>query len=310
MFVVLGPMLGLAGCSSGSSDSGLSGAGSNETSGSGDMKSYSSGVDASRSSSSGAAENVRTGPGGMNSAGSGAKNGVPNVAGDGSAGDVEAGLDGGPPKMLLSDLGKGDGSDVVLMGDSLMSNTLEIEGTGGGIAPALMQIAGQFYRNYAVQGVMLLRADVFGAAIPTQYETAKRINPDIKTVVMTGGGNDILLNPTLQANCKMVGDQCKQTLAEIGQAFDNLWTEMADDGVQDIVYVEYADNVGTFSPTLRGDVGTPSICFLERVRCHFVDTTAAVMSQVAADGVHPIQAANERIATLVYNLMVQDGMRR
>jgi hypothetical protein len=41
-----------------------------------------------------------------------------------------------------------------------------------------------------------------------------------------------------------------------------------------------------------------------------VDTTAAVMSQIAADCIHPLQAANQCVATQVYNLMVQEGMRR
>ncbi len=310
---VLGSMLGLAGCSSGSRHSGSTGAGSDEAAGRGGMQSSGSSVDASPSGSGVVPGNFRSGSGGMNSGGSRVGDGSSDVSGDGGADDSgsgEAGPGGVPPETQHPDLGKGDGSDVVLMGDSLMSNTLEFEGTGGGVAPALMQIAGQPYRNYAVQGVKMLQADIFGPAIPTQYEMAKQINPDIKTVVMTGGGNDILQNPTLQASCQMDGDECQQELAQISQAFDNLWTEMAGDGVQDVVYIQYPDNVGTFPPNLRGGDGPPSICFSALVRCHAVDTTAAVMSQIAADGIHPLQAANQRVAVLVYDLMVQDGMRR
>ena len=129
---------------------------------------------------------------------------------------------------------------------------------------------------------------------------------------MTGGGNDIIQNPTLQSDCQMGGAMCKQTLEQIDQALDKLWTEMATDGVEDVVYIQYASNVGSTAQSLRGDggVGTPAICLTGKIRCHSVDTTAAVMSQIAADGIHPLQAANTRIATLVYNLMVQDGMRR
>jgi hypothetical protein len=237
---------------------------------------------------------------------------VSGEGGSSSGGGGEAGPEDGSPEPAHPDLGKGNGSDVVLMGDSWMSNTLQVEGTGGGIAPALMQVAAQPYRNYAVQGVMMLQADTFGPAIPTQYETAKQANPDIKTVVMTGGGNDIIQNPTIQSDCQMGGSMCKQLLVQISQALNTLWTEMAGDGVQDVVYIQYADNVGTTSQSLRGDAGvaTPSICLTGRIRCHSVDTTAAVMSQIAADGIHPLQAANQRIATQVYNLMVQDGIRR
>jgi hypothetical protein len=214
--------------------------------------------------------------------------------------------------MPHADLGKGDGHDVVLLGDSWMSNTLEVEGTGGGIAPALIAVAGLPYRNYAVQGVMMLTADTFGPAIPTQYPEAKAVNPDIKTVVMTGGGNDIIQNPTLQSDCAAGGAMCKMVLDQIGQALNTLWTQMASDGVQDIVYINYANNVGSTAQSLRGDGGvpTPSICFSGKVRCHEVDTTAAVMSQIAADGIHPLQSANQRIASQVYMLMTQEGMRR
>ncbi len=269
------------------------------------MNSYSSGVDATTAAAD-------TGSSGLGSVRTGAHSG-------GGAAAERAGDDGGRGADLdgsafqtRQDLGVGNGSDVVLIGDSFMSNTLEIEGTGGGIAPALIQVADQPYRNYAMQGVKMLQADVFGPAIPTQYEVAKQANPDIKTVVMTGGGNDILLDPTVASSCRTDGDACMQALAQIGQAFDELWTEMANDGVEDIVYVQYADNVGTASPSLWEDAGAapPSICYSERVRCHSVDTTAAVMGQVAADRIHPLEAANQRIATLIHDQMVQDGMRR
>jgi hypothetical protein len=322
--VVLGLILGLSACSSGSSDvasSGMpSGSGSSNASPSDvDASTPSSGQGGENSGSSGSGASGTTTGGMIVDASSALDAGAmyDGATADGSASDggvdtsEDATVDGGPAGTH-PDLGKGNGSDVVLMGDSWMSNTLQIEGTGGGIAPALMLAAGQPYRNYAVQGVMMLQADSFGPAIPTQYETAKQVNPVIKTVVMTGGGNDIIQNPTLSSDCQMGGAMCKQTLEQINQALDKLWTEMATDGVEDVVMIQYADNVGSTAQSLRGDggVGTPAICFTGKIRCHGVDTTAAVMSQIAADGIHPLQAANTRIATLVYNLMVQQGMRR
>jgi hypothetical protein len=301
-FVVAALVLGLAGCSSGS-NSEVSDAGSAV------MKSSDAGVHASTSNAGGDAGNAGssgTGSGGIDSGVRDAGIGDASTA-NGPGDDAAGGFLG-----TQGDLGVGNGSDVVLIGDSFMSNTLEFEGTGGGIAPALIQFAGRPYRNYAMQGVKMLQADVFGPAIPNQYEMAKRANPDIKTVIMTGGGNDILLDPMVATSCKTAGEACRQMLAQIDEAFEALWTEMTNDGVEDIVYVQYADNVGTVSPVLRQDAGVepPSICFSERVRCHAVDTTAAVMGQIAVDGVHPLKAANQRIATQIYDLMVQDGMRR
>jgi hypothetical protein len=313
--LVLGLMVGGVACGSNST---TPGAGAYSTTRPGTGSSSGQTGMAASGSGSGAGESMTPG-----SSTSGAPSGEPgtnggggsNAPGDGGPGANEsgdAGSDGAPAEMPHADLGKGTGTDVILLGDSWMSNTLQVEGTGGGIAPALIAVAGVPYRNYAVQGVMMLMADTFGPAIPTQYPAAKAANPDIKTVVMTGGGNDIIQNPTLQSDCQMGGAMCKQTLDQIGQALNTLWTQMAADGVQDIVFINYADNVGSTAQSLRGDGGvpTPSICFSGKVRCHEVDTTAAVMSQIAADGIHPLQAANQRIATQVYALMTQEGMRR
>ncbi len=310
--LVLGLLVGLVGCSSNASPGAYSGPLPAAGSSGGSM----SGM--APSASGGAGESMK--PGGSGSGASSAEAGTGRDVGsgttpDGGAGDdgsAEAGSDGSSTDMPHADLGKGDGTDVVLMGDSWMSNTLQVEGTGGGIAPALIAVAGVPYRNYAVQGVMMLMADTFGPAIPTQYPAAKQANPNIKTVVMTGGGNDIIQNPTIQSDCQMGGAMCKQLLDQIGQALNTLWTQMANDGVLDVVYINYAANVGSTAQSLRGDGGvpTPSICLTGKIRCHEVDTTAAVMSQIAGDGIHPLQAANQRIATQVYALMTQEGMRR
>jgi hypothetical protein len=228
----------------------------------------------------------------------------PPDAGAGDPGDAAM----PPPKH--DDLGKGDGRDVVLMGDSDMSNTLQIEGTGGGIAPSLQRASGQPYPNYGVQGVMLLSADAFGPAIPTQWNQAKAFGADIKTVVMTGGGNDVIQNPGLQSDCMMDGPQCKQFRMDLVAALDKLWTQMATDGVQDIISVRYASNgmMMTMSGSMEDLI--PSICTTGKVRCYSLDTTDLVNGEIAADGIHPLVSANDRIAKALVDMMESEGMRR
>jgi hypothetical protein len=237
----------------------------------------------------------------------------------GSGGTTTAGTGGsagaaGGSATEREDLGEGDATDVVLIGDSWMDNTLQFEGTGGGIAPSLIRESGQRYRNYGVQGVELLAANTFGAAIPTQWDAAKRADPDIKTVVMTAGGNDVIQgSSTLQSSCLMGTDECKMKLKVISDALDKLWTQMADDGVLDIVHIRYTDNTGTLHPDLQADKGLPrpKICDSGRVRCHAVHTTDIVArGDLAIDGIHPLGSANDKIAKRVYELMVKEGMRR
>jgi hypothetical protein len=82
--------------------------------------------------------------------------------------------------------------------------------------------------------------------------------------------------------------------------------------VQDILLVQYANDVGTLSDNLRGGMATtpPTICTTGKVRCHTLDTTALVMHQIAGDNIHPLQAANDRVAKAIVDLMTSEGMRR
>ena len=219
---------------------------------------------------------------------------------------------GGPDATVMEpepreDLGEGDGSDVITMGDSWMSNTL---GTGDAIQGALRRLTSQPYRNYAAQGVLLLQSGIFGAAIPTQYQSAKRRDPDIKTVIMTGGGNDIIQNASVQASCDSGGEACKMKLAEIQAALAALWTEMANDGVKDVVYIQYSRDAGSTDQDVRDDDRPPpEICVSGKIRCHSIATTEAVMGSLQ-DGIHPTRAANDRIAKVVWDYMVAKGIRR
>ena len=195
-----------------------------------------------------------------------------------------------------------------------MSNTLQIEGTGGGIAPSLQAAAMQRYANYGLQGVMMLEADSFGPPVPSQWDDAKRVNPKIQTVVITGGGNDIIQgSSTLQSSCQMGTDECKKKLVAISDAFDKLFTQMAEDGVQDVVHINYTDNTNTLAPELQGGKGfpVPKICTSGKIRCHSVTTTDIVATtDLAADGIHPLASANDRIAKRTYELLEKEGMRR
>ena len=211
-----------------------------------------------------------------------------------------------PPAMMM-DLGKGDGRDVITIGDSWMSNTLL---TGDAIQGGLERLTMQPYRHYAVQGVMLLSASAFGPAIPSQYDTAKRQNPDIKTVIMTGGGNDIIQNASVQSSCNSGGDACKQKLMEIANALNTLWTKMADDGVKDVILIQYSADAGSTDQSVRNMSSGPlPICTMGKIRCHSIPTTEAVMGDLQ-DGIHPTRAANDRIAKKIWDYMVMKGIRR
>jgi lysophospholipase L1-like esterase len=241
------------------------------------------------------------------------------ATGDGAVGDSSVGDGGTPDAEAHGDLGKGNGSDVVLIGDSWMSNGIELQllGTGGGIAPALQRVSGQRYRNYAIQGVKLLEANpLFGPAIPTQWDDAVKANPNIKTVVMSAGGNDIIQGTTaIQNACRDGTPACEEFLLKIGDALGQMWLKMVNAGVRDIVYILYAksatggrlkdpDNNNARLKLLCDHVPAPARCFV-------VNTDAlAPSTSNLVDGIHPNSATNTKIANAILDLMTKQGMRR
>jgi lysophospholipase L1-like esterase len=193
------------------------------------------------------------------------------------------------------DQGKGDGRDVVTIGDSWM----DYVGGGGGIQAGLDR-AGTNYRHYALSGTTLLSGQ-----IPSQYTQAKAVSADIKTVIMTGGGNDVMFS----GGCN-TAELCEMSVMRIQEGLNTLWTEMADDGVKDVIYIAYSADAGTAPTGTRPkEVKPVPICLTGRILCHNLQTTDLVMMQLV-DGIHPTAAANSRIADALIKMMEERKMRR
>ncbi len=204
----------------------------------------------------------------------------------------------GAAAMPREDLGKGDGSDVIAFGDSWMS----LGATG--IQQSLVRLSGQPYRTYGIPGTRLL-----DGAIPRQYASAKRANPDIKTAVMTGGGNDILL--TSAGNDRgTAGPNTRAQIDKIAARLVELWAEMGADGVKDIVYIEYSRGGGEAGIEYATGKIKPLCEAVTPARCHWVDSDIYIMSMLAADGIHPSSSGYNKIAAGVIELMEKEGMRR
>ena len=195
-----------------------------------------------------------------------------------------------PPRM---DLGKGDGKDVITIGDSWM--TLY----SGGIEGALDR-AGTRYRHFGVAGTTLINGD-----IPRQYDRAKP-GGTITTVIMTGGGNDIMFS----GGCNTT-EACEMSVMRIQNALNELWTKMSADGVKDVIYVQYSKDAGTAPQGTRPTTPPPPvpICVTGPIKCHSLATTDLVMGQLP-DGIHPSGGAHDRIAKALLELMEKNGIRR
>jgi len=197
------------------------------------------------------------------------------------------------------DLGKGNGKDVITIGDSWMSYDLAT-----GIQDSLRQVSGQPYRGYGVGGTQLLNGQ-----IPSQYAQAKRDNPGIKTVIMTGGGND-LLRSNARSDLATAGPMTRMRIDQIANRLVALWTEMSQDGVRDIIYVFYSRGGGIAASVDYGTKKIQPLCqSLKPARCHWIDSDTTV-HMTLRDSTHPTDAGFNALAKTIYDLMGKEGIRR
>lgn len=268
--------------------------------------------------------------------------GTPGDPGPGNAGaaggeaPAEFMLDGGSPPIDISpqpaDLPSciDDPSDVVIVGDSYVN-----WGTHTFI-PDLAAESGQTWPSYAVGGASMATGGLLGF-IPDQFENAAAVNPNIKVVVMDGGGNDILLPDAFMfpngAQCTQRTDSptiadCQKIVATALDTAKTLMQRMADAGVQDIVYFFYPHIPGGGlisgpNPNQILDYALPrarEVCESAAaftggaLRCHFVDMVPAFEGKTglfsdavsdAGDGVHPNSQGSKVMAAEVWKTMEQ-----
>jgi len=218
--------------------------------------------------------------------------------------DASPGSDAGPPDMTpvapppRPDLGRGDGKDVITLGDSWM---LGYDATG--IQPSLLRMSKQGYRPYAFPGTRVLSNE-----IARQYARAKAENPNIETVVMTGGGTD-LVGVGAPNDCETGGPACKLQIDRVLQRLATLWDEMATDGVSDVIYVGYSRGDHDEGVNYGTERGRP-LCAAARLRCHWLDSDTVINRELRADRSHPTPDGYEKLARAVAELMEREGMRR
>lgn len=258
----------------------------------------------------------------MASAGSGGTGGS-------AGGGVEAGAGG---SMAMPDHVSpciDDPNDVVLIGDSY------IDWITHTFVADIRAESGQQWPSYAIGGTSMATGGI--GHIPDQLDTALADNPEIKAIVMTGGGNDILVADTIMfpdagmctsvPSAPMIPDCMAIVRAALDEA-TKLMDKTADQGIADVVYFFYPHIPGgglisgpTPNPML--DYAMPlarDVCesALERtqgrMKCHFIDMipvfegkTGLFADQISemGDGVHPNAMGSKVIAQEVWRVMTQ-----
>lgn len=228
-----------------------------------------------------------------------------------------------PPAPPREDRGEGDGKDVVALGDSYMRLPDFLQRPGSEGVDISLAKAGRQYRTRAYTGASLFPPKAVGVkngVIPGQFESARAEDPNIKTVILSGGANDIddsdgCAGPTTAAE---LSDQCKQELDSINEAIDAFLAEMAKAGVEDVIWVGYGPTTTSGNKVVEGAVDylrttRKAKCVannpaLGGLRCHYIDNFEAKIP--TRDGFHPTSEGYDAIANAVLARLKEEGARR
>ena len=198
-----------------------------------------------------------------------------------------------------------DRNDVITIGDSIFD-------LSGDLQLFLEQKAGQTFRNYTQSGAELT-GGIIATAIDVQYSDAKTTNSNINTVVMDGGGNDILI-PAMIGDiygCRTqwyrwdISNRCKNLVDNVYVDLVELLNQMDEDGVQDVIYLGYYElprgNDNLLNAVNYGDERLGSACLNSTVNCTFVDPRGSIPAEfVLSDNIHPTSEGSQVLADLIW----------
>ena len=190
---------------------------------------------------------------------------------------------------------------------------MNIASNGGGIGGALQRAPrNKKYKNYGIAAAKLLTGSG-QMKIPNQFDMALREkNGKIKTVIMTAGGNDVILEAGV--DCGRWTASCQNQMKKIRNALRDLWNKMAEKGVEHVFYVGYSEHAGITTSVPKAvnvnQNGVKEICEAAPLNCAIFDTTPLVKKSQTVDGIHPTMSACNKIADSVLKLMEEKKMRR
>jgi lysophospholipase L1-like esterase len=204
-----------------------------------------------------------------------------------------------------------DNNQVVTLGDSIFDLSDKLQGN-------LERYAGQTFRKYTLNGAQLSNDGIGVTPVVGQYAQAKSDNADIQTIVMNGGGNDILIPVVAQFDpyrCKTRWYQFGQLSSKCQNFIDDLYVESVDilndmdnDGVENVIYLGYYYTKNALLPlkSLKQavDYGNNILaraCVNSTVDCTFINPSSSIVNRdIILDGIHPASSGSRKLADLIW----------
>ena len=198
-----------------------------------------------------------------------------------------------------------DRNEIITLGDSIFD-------LSGDLQMFLEQEAGQTFRNYTQSGAELT-GGIIATSVKNQYGDAKQTDSNIETIVMDGGGNDILIPAMIldPYGCRThwwrwnISRSCKNLVNDTYVDLVNLLNTMDSDGVENVIYLGYYElprgNANLTKAVNYGDDRLGDACSNTTANCTFVDPRGQVpANHVLSDNIHPNTEGSRTLADLIW----------
>jgi len=202
-----------------------------------------------------------------------------------------------------------DRNEIITLGDSIFD-------LNGQIQANLEAWAGETFRNYTQSGAEL-SGGAFARSVVGQYADAKSTDANIETIVMDGGGNDILI-PAIAFDpygCRThwwrwsISRSCVNLIQDQYVTQVNLLNQMNADGVDNVIWLGYYELPGSNSNLTQAlNLGDDYLAYgcevSSNANCSFVDPRGQIPgSNVESDNIHPTPAGSLKLAQLIWPLL-------
>jgi hypothetical protein len=198
-----------------------------------------------------------------------------------------------------------DRNEIVTLGDSIFD-------LSGDIQRILEDRAGQTFRDYTLSGAEL-SGGLIANSVERQYSDANATDSNIDTIVMNGGGNDILIPAIIldPYGCRThwwrwsISRKCTNLIDDQYVNLVNLMNQIDNDGVDNIIYLGYYElprsNKNLTSALNYGVERLNDACSNTSANCTFLDPRGMVPAEdVLSDNIHPTSAASLTLANLIW----------
>ncbi|EKU22416.1 lipolytic protein g-d-s-l family [Nannochloropsis gaditana CCMP526] len=184
---------------------------------------------------------------------------------------------------------------TVMIGDSMFSNNA--------VKNALEYYAGG---NVTIENMALVGASLHEGwvpSIPAEYSIMSK-NPPPITIVMDGGGNDVI---SVKDDCLSFNDRCQQQIKEATDILADLLERMHEDKVQHVLLMGpyYLENLN--KAVDEGFKLLSNVCKNATIDCHIADTRD-LDPPLGDDGIHPIQEGYELLATRIWEIKLDNDI--